>query len=548
MQVRVRIRADAGGQVQGRSPHRRRVEPHVQEQGHQFLGIQPEAHAQQVLGAALAVDFQVERFLLPQHFITHVFIGTLAENRVHGILHLGPGHPVARADLEFGPDIPGILLGHAGHFHAVDEDGRPAQVHGLRAGQFQGVLPQPAADRIQFFLLLLGGLVAPVDHGVDGRRIETHHPVAGEVRLDADIDIPDIAGEGILGEHVDAPPEDVGDVMDLRVAGFRVGQVDADDDVGSHLAGEVHREVVAHASVHEDHAFGAYRCEETRDGHGGTHGRIHAAAVPDLGLTGDDVGRDAGERDRVPEEVRRIGVPRRQAGNEVLDVLAEDETRREAAQQALGRHPAVVLLLRAEVEPAVRLVVVPDIFGELVPVILDAVIEREGEDELLLVFPSGIGDVLPVHLVAHGPVPVQVPHQRVQEFRRVADGIHSADETADGGSDDHVDRELVLFQVFERTHGRSALGTAAAEYQGYGGAFLPDLIHPGPHGRDRIGIGRVQAESGGGLVLRSGKKRDEKAQKEGDSFHSQSIRDCAGRPAGRRQRGCPPRGRRGSSP
>ena len=264
-------------------------------------------------------------------------------------------------DLEFRPQVVRFLAGDAQDLDAVDEHGGAVDVDGLRAGVPEGVGAQRVADVGQFVRHLLGGLVAAAEHRVDGHGVETHHPVAGEVRLDAHVDAADVPLEGVLGEHVDAPPEDVGDVVDLLVAGLGVGQVHADDDVGAHLPGEVHREVVAHAAVHQHHATGADRGEVARDGHRGAHRRVEVAVVPDFRPAGDDVRRHAGERDRQAEEVRGIGIARREAGDQVLDVLAEDIAGRKAAHQALQHHPVGVAVAGREVQLAVRGIRVADV-------------------------------------------------------------------------------------------------------------------------------------------------------------------------------------------
>ena len=215
---------------------------------------------------------------------------------------------------------------------------------------------------------------------------------------------------------------------------------------------------------------------------------------------------DAGERDREAEEVGGIRITRREAGDQVLDVLAEDVARREAAHQALEDHPVGVAVIGRQVEFSVRGVRVADVFLELVLEVLDAVEEREGKRELFLVFPPTVRDVFPVDPVAHRPAPVHVPHQGIQEIRRVSHRIDAADEAADTRSYDHVHRKLVLLQVLERSHRRSALGTAAAEDEGEGGPALADLRHPGLHFADCLFVGRVQAEAGG----RSGLRRQDR--------------------------------------
>ena len=232
--------------------------------------------------------------------------------------------------------------------------------------------------------------------------------------------------------------------------------------------------------------------------------------MPDFRPTGNDVRRHAGKRDRQAEEIRRIGIARCEAGDQVLDVLAEDIAGREAAHQAFQGHTVSITVVGSEMQLAVRGIGVADVFLELVLEVLDTVEEREGQGELFLVPPAAVRDILPVDPVAHRAVPVDVPHQRVEEIRGVAHRIDAADEAADTRSYDHVHRKLVLLQVLERPHRRSALGTAAAEDEGEGGPALADLRHPGLHFADCLFVGRVQAEAGG----RSGLRRQDRGQEQ----------------------------------
>ena len=156
----------------------------------------------------------------------------------------------------------------------------------------------------------------------------------------------------------------------------------------------------------------------------------------------------------------------------------------------------------------------------------------------------GLGDVFPVDPVAHRAVPVDVPHQGVQEIGGVAHRVDAADEAADARSHDHVHRELVLFQVLERAHGSRPLGAAAAQDEGQRGPALPDPFHPGLHLGDGLLVGRVQAEAGGRGGLRRQDRGSEQEQEKQISLHG-TKRGCAARPGGRRRRRCPRPGTRG---
>ena len=196
-------------------------------------------------------------------------------------------------------------------------------------------------------------------------------------------------------------------------------------------------------------------------------------------------------------------------------------------------------------EAAVAGIGILDILLALRLVILHAVKERERKDEPFLVFPPVIRDVLPVHLIAHRAVPVHVPHQGIQEGRAVAHRIGAADEAADARSHDHVDRELVLFQIIESADRRRALGTTPAQDEGHRRPAFSDFIHPAPHVPDRLHVGRVQSEAGRRRILTvEGRGQQEKKEQKQISLHN-VIHGCAGRRAGRRPQGYPRPGRRG---
>ena len=142
-----------------------------------------------------------------------------------------------------------------------------------------------------------------------------------------------------------------------------------------------------------------------------------------------------------------------------------------------------------------------DVLLALRLVVFHAVEERERQDEAFLILAPVVRDVLPVHLVAHRAVPVHIPHQGIQESGAVAHRIHAADEAADARSNDHVDRELVLFQIIEGADRRRALGSAPAQDEGHRGPAFSDFIHATPHLPDRLRVGRVQPEAGRRRIL-----------------------------------------------
>ena len=284
------------------------------------------------------------------------------------------------------------------------------------------------------------------------------------------------------------------------------GEVYADDYIGPHVPGYVHWEIVAHTAVRKHHALGADRREQPGDGHGGTHGQVDGAIVPDLGLAGGHIRCHAGEGDGEFEEVRGIRIPHRAGSDDLEDVLPVHEARRKASHVVVD-HYAVYgspLFVRAQVEHALLSGSEGHISCDKVLIVVRPVKERDGYQEFLLIASMGIGDVFAVHLVAEGHFPVDVVDEAVQIVRIIAQGVQGAQQAADAGAHHHVHGQIVLFYEFEGSHGSRSLGAAAGKDQGHGGPVSADLAHPGLDAPYRLGILGIQAESGGGTVLRQG--------------------------------------------
>ena len=149
--------------------------------------------------------------------------------------------------------------------------------------------------------------------------------------MDVYVHCVDIVVINIVGDKVHAGDQDVRQVLDFIGLQVCPGQIDADDNVGPHLAGDVNREIVAHAAVREHHSVVTDRGEKAWDAHGGAHGQVDGTVVPYLGLSGRHVRGHAGERDGELEEVRGIRITHRTAGDDLVHVLAKHKTGRQAS-------------------------------------------------------------------------------------------------------------------------------------------------------------------------------------------------------------------------
>ena len=142
------------------------------------------------------------------------------------------------------------------------------------------------------------------------------------------------------------------------MACFRIGHLNANDDVGSHLFHHVDREVVDQAAVNKRTTVYFHRCEYTRDGHAGAHGGGHATVADDDFFTCPHVGGHAGEWDGQIIEIHVFLIANTEVVEQVdqsrvVDIGAGHEAYRGAAfileQKAVqtegdvGHHGAVTL-------------------------------------------------------------------------------------------------------------------------------------------------------------------------------------------------------------
>ena len=211
----------------------------------------------------------------------------------------------------------------------------------------------------------------------------------------------------------------------------------ADDDVGTHLTGEVCRIVVLQTTVHQHLVAESDGREGGWDGHRGAHGLRQASAVEVHLIVGDDVRCRTGKGDgQVACEVERIGVSHAELGEQFGQVLTPDDT--------AGVH---VLLA-------------------------DGDARREEVGVLLL--PVGKALVAQVLLVGDHVAPVLHPHHRVERVGVVADGVQTTDDAAHRRAGDDIHGDARLLQHLQHTDMCHTLRAAAAQHDA---DLLPGVTH-----------------------------------------------------------------------
>ena len=122
--------------------------------------------------------------------------------------------------------------------------------------------------------------------------------------------------------------------------------------------------------------------------------------------------------------------------------------------------------------------------------ILLGIVEGHRNQIALLAHLHVIGDEVLADLVGEGLVPIHPPDQGIQLVGSVAEGIKAADQASHTGAEHHIHGDLLLFEILDDADVGDALGTAAAQYQRYGGtALLPAyLVHLFPHTGEHQGI------------------------------------------------------------
>jgi hypothetical protein len=201
--------------------------------------------------------------------------------------------------------------------------------------------------------------------------------------------------------------------------------VDGDDHVGAHIADYIGGKIVHHAAVDEDFFALADRSEDARNGNGGAHGVGERAALEDVGLAGDEFGRDAAEGDGEIVEGGDVGIVDGLAVDEEIDLVAGVESGRKG--------------------------------GAVFEADLDGIEDGAG------VFLAAEGEVFVGGAAAEKQRPIRGAEDFLELVRGLAGGVHTADEAAHAGAGEVVDGNVVLFKPFEDANVGFAERAAAFE-------------------------------------------------------------------------------------
>ena len=184
--------------------------------------------------------------------------------------------------------------------------------------------------------LLQGDNLVPVAHGlllttahqrVDGCERETGGVVALRVHSQMQVGDGEVLVEFVLTVHIHDLADDAHRTTHVLGCLRCALHGHADNDVGTHLTGEVCRIVVLQTTIDEHLVAESHRRESGWDGHRGTHGLWQAAAVEVHLIVGDDVRCRTGKGDgQVACEVERVGVSHAELSEQFGQVLTPDDT------------------------------------------------------------------------------------------------------------------------------------------------------------------------------------------------------------------------------
>ena len=472
-----------------------RIQPDAQQQRGALDAVRAQTHAEAMNRRRRAMENQAVGLLGTVQGISHRLKGAGGLQAAHRL--------VDRLLVDRLPDIQpryarhalGIRIADAVVLDAPQVDGTPAEIDGpgVRAAvHLAGLLP----DGQQPLALRHRGVIAAQQHGVNRCRVETQHVEFAEFRLDEDVGLADILVEGVRAEHRDELSEDVADAADV-FGGFRsrVGELDADQVVHPDRPGDVRREVVPHAAVHQHHLAGAHRFEEARDGHGRAHGRGDGAAAPVLRLRTDHVARHADVRQRQLREGNAVLVAHGHAGQQVVDVEAVGV----AGGQRTGKrgHAGASAVAARPLPDLIPHAVAQAVWNLVLPVL--RVVEREANQVGGIVDLRRVGNEFRRHAVGQHDAPVLAAEEFLEVRGAVAQGVEAAHEAADARSADEVDGDAEFLDILQRTHLGGSLRAASGQHDTHCRALLrpAHLVEPladlADH--DRVGT-RVHAVRG----------------------------------------------------
>ena len=286
-------------------------------------------------GSLGAIENEPVRLLLAEQAVSHRGETPGSFDSRHHIFHLLAVHGGTGFETYFALEETRLGIGQAFELDGIDVHRSLGDVRGLaRAGGLGNV-----AD----YLLDLGNLIgfhtgrhiAAVYHSIYGYGREAHHIISFQVGLDEHVCALYVLVKRILAEHRNELHHDVAYIVDLGIGKVKVGQVNSYHQVGSHSAGDVNREIVPDAAVHENLSPGAYGLEKPRDAHSRAHRILEGTLCPVLGLHRHQVGGHAEERNRQLGEIHIVLITDGHAGNQIVDIESVNIAGRQRAGQAV---------------------------------------------------------------------------------------------------------------------------------------------------------------------------------------------------------------------
>ena len=231
-------------------------------------------------------------------------------------------------------------------------------------------------------------------------------------------------GSGLI-EHIDHRQQFVARLQ-------RRADIHHDEAIDTHVAGDVHGNVVDHAAIDQQAALDLHRREHRRDRHAGADGLGQMAAAEYHLLVVGDIGGHGAEGNRQVVEVARIADVHQQPFQQEREVLALDHAERQA--QATVVTEAQFLL----------------------------------DQEVAVILLAAKGNVLARRVVGQHLLPIQRQCQFLQLGHAVARCVEPANHRAHAGASHCVDVHAVLFQRLEHADvSQSACGSSGKHQAGF---------------------------------------------------------------------------------
>ena len=178
----------------------------------------------------------------------------------------------------------------------------------------------------QFVPMFHSSLLTSADESVNSCMTERGGTITFNVHKNGNIGDSKVVLELVLTVHIDDLREHRASGSDFVGSPRLVLHRYTDDIVGSHLLGDIDREVVAHTAIDQHHIAYSHRREGTGNRHTGSHRHTEHSAMEDILCIIDYVCCHAGKRDGQLVEVDGVIVGRGKRVEQSIDVLSDDHS------------------------------------------------------------------------------------------------------------------------------------------------------------------------------------------------------------------------------